>query len=564
MISLSTSPVRRVLEIPELLDMIFGFLDNSSNASNASVCKRWSEIALDTLWREVYDLYRLLSILSELRRSGEGEDSPYIFAVAPDANDWQRFEKYSRRVRRLSFHAHGDQPPLSPTVFDDVARTRTSLNILPNMNTLSWHASLPLSVMFMHSNIKCFVLWLPDEYEAPNAPLPFFRDIASRMANLTCLDIRTDIAMHSIEDNVIFLLRSLKKLRKVIFPRFQFTTRIAETVAELEDLGCIEFQYLPEQGCGDPADTEVLRPTLRTGAFPSLCDLSMTVTLQDATLFMSQAAAPTNLTALYMDSQLVETPSAVQELLTVLAENCQLLESLRIVTYIGDIDTTDELTREDYINFSNLRALLNFPNLTIFEILHQYPLDLSLDDIEQLARSWPSLRNLILNNEPVESSRCPLTLMALLPFAQHCPDLEQLGLFLNASSADLPETYGAEVPTSKPFAKLQKLSMGVSLISEPGPVALFLSQVCPLHTYIEYGVTWETHGLLDALFLSIAERCKRWEKVAELLPVMTKLRMQERERTRLLTAELEDLRMRSAVLMDRVGGRASGDSCVML
>lgn len=80
MTAFSASPTSRVLEIPELLDMIFGLLDNPSNASNASVCRRWSEIALDTLWREVDDLHRLFGVLGPLKQLGEtpGLDDPYV------------------------------------------------------------------------------------------------------------------------------------------------------------------------------------------------------------------------------------------------------------------------------------------------------------------------------------------------------------------------------------------------------------------------------------------------------------------------------------------------------
>jgi hypothetical protein len=70
----SASAMHRVLGIPELLDMIFRFLDDASNASNARVCRQWSEIALDTLWKDVNDLYRLFGLLAPLRKA-EGHDS---------------------------------------------------------------------------------------------------------------------------------------------------------------------------------------------------------------------------------------------------------------------------------------------------------------------------------------------------------------------------------------------------------------------------------------------------------------------------------------------------------
>ncbi|KAJ7716728.1 hypothetical protein DFH07DRAFT_762332 [Mycena maculata] len=561
-----TSPTNRVLDIPELLDMVFGFLDHPSNAANASVCKRWSEIALDTLWREVDDLHRLFGILGPLQQLGDNPDpdDPYVFIAPPDADDWHRFQKYSRRVRRLSFNADSGYPRLSATVLEDVARTRTSLSILPNLLTLSWQAPLAWSVLFMHANVRHFVVWLPEEFTKLDSPLAYVRDIVSRMPNLTCLDLRSNIPMHDMEDSMWFLIQNLLKLRKVVFPRFGFTTRIAEATAQLEDLGCVEFQYWPEQGCGDPNDTGTFSPKLKLGCFPSLYDLALTVPIAAATQFMSASFAPTNLTALYIDSRLVESPTAVNELLTALADTCQLLESLSIITLISETKTFQPLVdvpSEERITFSALRPLQNLPNLIIFELIHQYPLDLKLEDLDQLARSWPSLRKLVFNNEPLVSDECPLTLKALLPFAQHCPELEQLGIFLNASTADLPTTYPADFP--KPFPKLKHLSVGVSLIAEEGLVALFLSHLCPLNTKLEYGVTWDAQGMPDPMFSVLLMRCSKWEKVAELLPLLTKLRMEERDRTRLLVAEVKDLRMRSGVLMDTVGERAA-DSCVMV
>lgn len=53
----------RALGIPELLYTIFRYMDNPCNASNARVCRKWSEIALDTLWRSVDDLNRLFGLL---------------------------------------------------------------------------------------------------------------------------------------------------------------------------------------------------------------------------------------------------------------------------------------------------------------------------------------------------------------------------------------------------------------------------------------------------------------------------------------------------------------------
>src|SRR5882757_1475449 len=67
---MSVMQPHRVLFIPELLQNILSFMDRADNVFNACVCKQWSEIALDLIWREVNDLPRLLGLLRPCQRRG--------------------------------------------------------------------------------------------------------------------------------------------------------------------------------------------------------------------------------------------------------------------------------------------------------------------------------------------------------------------------------------------------------------------------------------------------------------------------------------------------------------
>lgn len=67
---ISTKP-HRILSIPELINEIFGFLDDASNARNARVSRQWHEIALDSLWHDVKNLYHLFNCLSPLEMTPE-------------------------------------------------------------------------------------------------------------------------------------------------------------------------------------------------------------------------------------------------------------------------------------------------------------------------------------------------------------------------------------------------------------------------------------------------------------------------------------------------------------
>ncbi len=73
--SLFGSVTQRVLVIPELLELVFSFLNAQDNARNARVCKAWTQVALDMLWRGVDDLPRLLSLLAPTEDRTEGRVS---------------------------------------------------------------------------------------------------------------------------------------------------------------------------------------------------------------------------------------------------------------------------------------------------------------------------------------------------------------------------------------------------------------------------------------------------------------------------------------------------------
>lgn len=497
----------------------------------------------------------------------------------PDSSDWKRFERYSKRVRRVHYDVRRCKIPLHKSIFDDVGRTRTRLDILPNMHTLHWKASLELAVMFMHKGIKDFAVYLPELKEL--SPRPFFEDVSTRMPNLTSLDVRSNVPMQKIETEMVELFGRLPKIQKVTFPRFYFTTRIAEALSKLENLGVIEFQYLEDQGSGHVQDVVSFAPSFAEGAFPVLWDHSMAVSFEDAARFLDVPFAPANLTMLYLDSYDIETPAVFRNLLNIVSENCQLLTFLALVS-LRDPRSSAILSLESdayhpdlAISIVTLKPLFKLSNLTSLELVHQYPLALKSEDIRLFAVSWPSIRSLMLNTEPVHLTKSNLTLEDLLPFAQHCTKLRHLGLFIDAKSptsemtstpSSLSPLATSTLPTVQ-FKSLERLSMGVSLIEDDNAVTLFLSQILPLNCQLDSGITWdETLPVHPEVSSAVQDRCTLWFKVADLLPVLTKLRAEERTRMRAMEMELEDLRMRTKVLNDSaaLGVRLDISSCVMI
>ena len=117
--------------------------------------------------------------------------------------------------------------------------------------------------------------------------------------------------------------------------------------------------------------------------------------------------------------------------------------------------------------------------------------------------------------------------------------------------------------------------MGVSNIQDEGSVALFLSHLCPIGCEIEYGVTWHadledmSHDngntvAAEELVKEVTKRCGKWSEVEKMLPLLTKLRVEERARCRALGDEVEDLRIRNRILMERGKVNMDGDgTCVV-
>lgn len=71
-------------------------------------------------------------------------------------------------------------------------------------------------------------------------------------------------------------------------------------------------------------------------------------------------------------------------------------------------------------------------------------------------------------------------------------------------------------------------------------------------------------GACAELIAEVGKRCTKWDAVGGMLPLLTRLRVEERERSRALGDEVEDLRIRNRILMERGKKSLEGDgACVI-
>ena len=142
----------------------------------------------------------------------------------------------------------------------------------------------------------------------------------------------------------------------------------------------------------------------------------------------------------------------------------------------------------------------------------------------------------------------------------HCPQLHELGLFLDAKTSDLPQV-------NVPFLALRTLTLGTSFVSEPEPVAAFLSTLCPFGCSLEFGHSWQfdfqDEVMEEAMKTKIAEAAEFWEETEVMYRAASRVRQAEHLRREALEKEVQDLRTRVRIYEDRAKARGVDEgTCV--
>ncbi len=390
------------------------------------------------------------------------------------------------------------------------------------------------SNLFMHSGIQ--KLWLVAYYHPDETT---FEEIIDRMPNLSelTLDISPGPIPVHFGKELCNMLRKLTNLRKIRIPEFCYTTQIIEVLSHLQLLCTITFEsdFMPV----DRATPQSFPLGIAAGAFPTLHNLNIPSNFLDVVSLLQSPYAPSSLTELYIDSGLVETPDPARKLAFSVSTHLQELKKLRLesardssIEYLAGTDAKHS------IKLATLQPLFHLPYLTSFEFDHQYPLLITQKDIELLASSCPAIEKLNLCGEPSFCMQSTLTLAALIPLALHCTKLNSLTLFIDATN--VPEL-SLEVIPPRPFMSLHFLSFGLSIIDNATPVAIYLSQLIPPECMVWSSEFNHAQGLSQGHAVT-TQWGQLWSEVASTVTALSKIITHERQRTRALEYELQELR----------------------
>lgn len=176
------------------------------------------------------------------------------------AADWQRWDRYARRVRTLDLDDRRSitrRTRLEPSVYDEIAKTSPRKELLSNLLGFAWWSvsaeQQRRSLVFMHENIKTLSLQFAHCLTQPLSA--YVEKVLARCPHLTKLEVRSDTAMREIQTDVLSMVHRLPQLHSLVVPMYFLTSDVMAELSRVSDLESIEFSHPVEGGTGDRADS---------------------------------------------------------------------------------------------------------------------------------------------------------------------------------------------------------------------------------------------------------------------------------------------------------------------
>lgn len=387
--------------------------------------------------------------------------------------DWNGLLANAHRVRTID-SVHDIDIDWSEDAWHQIQRTCPTGQVFPNLKCLRGDFRVRSFPNFlMHGSIlELHLVCYLESFVSENSDL---RRIAKRLANLTSLTLDASRKTGAVDrmnmEETCGFIASFTKLKTLVIPLYSFhgnTVKCLSTMGSLQTITVDPTSILASRGAESQLGDSRAMPVLFQGAFPSLQELSFGSSLTCAQTFLADAHFPApSLRSLWLratdfDSTIINdtTPRALRDLLRLLADKFSSLEQLEIIMNpVGSY--TGENFRMLPIDFADISSITLFKSLTSFELRHAYPIKASDEDIESLASQWPTLKKLILNPYPSFPSEPTLSQRALLSFATHCPNIRELGLYIQTAATPLQSRSSSDFPDRR-FARLSVLNLGYS------------------------------------------------------------------------------------------------------
>lgn len=390
---------------------------------------------------------------------------------SPTQSEWSRFLNNTKRVHYLNV------APISPRILSlhtvtiyELALGRTNYLIFPHLRGLIAEEGT-LSALFMSDTVESLDICL----FPPTTEIEVFKRLAARhrptliqhicerMPRLTELLFRGPDLARTAESDIVTLIQAQPCLKVVQLPLYEMSSLIWSALAELDHLERIGTDFPePPFYFGELHNLRSFGPPqtpLKDGAFPALNSLYIpTITVETALSYLTQAHFPLGqlqVLHLRLPFAVEVKPEDVKHLIVSLGKACTSLRTLHINIHPTEPFTFPDLSLVSALRYDHIKDILSFKLLEDFIIAHTHPIEVSEDDLTHLATNGLYLETLWLNPRPIALSPSSLTLRALEIFAQNCPNIWSLGLYMDARSPP-------EVPRPEPRYQIEHVYVGCS------------------------------------------------------------------------------------------------------
>lgn len=369
------------------------------------------------------------------------------YCYDPTAAEWEAFlakTAYTRVFRDHTFGGGGTR--LSEAAVTRIARSRPYRTIFPNLRVFHMTSSGTRKILMSPSVVE--FVWRVDTTAATASDemTRLCTEVADAMPNIETLRIQAKDIEH-VHDHLARLFQSLPRLRRLILPLYGLTATLFHALSSVHTLRSIDFEKSPsvrEQTTEHPSTSpigafSVASMTFPSPTFPSLTHLALAIPDFDSLHELLESSAirvVTQLVRLVVRIPFVEAiqGNKIYQFLQMLSVHASSLEELALYLAPSRREDIELLRLSNPIGLCDIEPFTGIIRLTSFTIHLGKPLALSDMDMEELSLSLPNIKTLVLNPHPALDEASDATFASLTPFVRFCPQLRDLGLYLDGTA----------------------------------------------------------------------------------------------------------------------------------
>ncbi|KAJ7158034.1 hypothetical protein C8R43DRAFT_1180450 [Mycena crocata] len=416
------------------------------------------------------------------------------------STDWERVLFYAHRIKRIIISR------VSRHILELIAISFPFEFVLPNLQYLNFTANGSNAFPYIRHSLGPKILGIELSLDGGRSCSSILPLLGSKYPSLQHIAIS-----HTNDTTLSYMSSFVRQLTQLQTVSVGCPLDMAAILhlASLQTLTSLTIVMDEET----PANTS--RPPSLDPTFPSLRTLKIEASSSSMCAAVIRLLSCSPVDTLEIEIETPPNTDHAKNLFLAIHDHLSHSHLTTLDIYLGH-ESLHELDLAIYtIDSVVLQPCLAFGGLSRISI--SVPTLLCLDDpfLASMATAWPQAREIVLTSHPMglPAPTFSATIPGLLPFARHCPLLNTLMLPL---SGDFPPPWGEG--TCRPQYSQNNLStlrVSDSPIADPLRVAAFLSAAFPGLSTI-------------CLECAYSEDEKRWQEVERLLPMLVKLREQEK------------------------------------